>query len=113
MAVTAIHPGEHPSEELKELGMSAAELARKLGVPTNRITTILHGQRAISGDTALRRAHFFSAPARSSGLICKAFTSCASLRRKPEIDKGASHLKSPRPYSGVNEWSDGHARGRS
>lgn len=59
MAVTAIHPGEHVAEELKELGMSAAELARKLGVPTNRITGILNGQRAITGDTALRLAHFF------------------------------------------------------
>ena len=36
MAVTAIHPGEHLAEELKELGMSAAELGRKLDVPTNR-----------------------------------------------------------------------------
>jgi antitoxin HigA-1 len=59
MAVTAIHPGEHLAEELKELGMSAAELARKLDVPTNRITGILNGQRAITGDTALRLAHYF------------------------------------------------------
>ena len=59
MAVMAIHPGEHLAEELKELGMSAAELARQLGVPTNRITHILNGQRAITGDTALRLAHFF------------------------------------------------------
>ena len=59
MAVIAIHPGEHLAEELKELGMSAAELARKLDVPTNRITGILKGQRAITGDTALRLAHFF------------------------------------------------------
>ena len=59
MAVTVIHPGEHLAEELKELGMSAAELARKLDVPTNRVTAILNGQRAITGDTALRLAHFF------------------------------------------------------
>ena len=59
MAVIAIHPGEHLGEELRELGMSAAELARKLDVPTNRITSILNGQRAITGDTALRLAHFF------------------------------------------------------
>lgn len=59
MALEAIHPGEHLSEELHELGMSAAELARNLGVPTNRVTQILNGQRAITGDTALRLAHFF------------------------------------------------------
>jgi antitoxin HigA-1 len=39
--------------------MSAAELARRLKVPTNRVTSILNGQRAISGDTALRLAYFF------------------------------------------------------
>src|SRR6202161_3136176 len=63
MALTAIHPGEHLAEELRELGMSAAELARKLDVPTNRVTGILHGQRAITGDTALRLAHFFGTSA--------------------------------------------------
>src|ERR1700751_3157888 len=59
VAIQAIHPGEHLAEELKELGISAAELARKLDVPTNRITGILNGQRAVTGDTALRLAHFF------------------------------------------------------
>ena len=59
MAVLLIHPGEHLAQELQELGMSAAELARKLDVPTNRVTGILNGQRAITGDTALRLAHFF------------------------------------------------------
>jgi addiction module HigA family antidote len=56
---SAIHPGEHLAEQLDELGMSAAELARQLGVPPNRITAILHGRRAITGDTALRLGHFF------------------------------------------------------
>ena len=59
MKITAIHPGEHLAEELKELNMSAAELARKLEVPTNRITQILNGTRSITGDTALRLGHFF------------------------------------------------------
>jgi addiction module HigA family antidote len=59
MPVTAIHPGEHLAEELEELGMSAAGLARKLGVPTNRVTQILNGTRSITGDTALRLGHFF------------------------------------------------------
>ena len=59
MAVDAIHPGEHLAEELKELGMSAAALARYLKVPTNRITEILNRRRAVTGDTALRLAYFF------------------------------------------------------
>ena len=63
MPITAIHPGEHLAEELRALEMSAAELARKLGVPTNRVTGILNAQRAITGDTALRLAHFFGTSA--------------------------------------------------
>ena len=63
MAIQVIHPGEHLAEELKELGMSAAELARRLDVPTNRVTEILNGRRAITGDTALRLAHFFGTTA--------------------------------------------------
>jgi len=59
MALIAIHPGEHLAHELRELNMSAAELARQLDVPTNRVTEILNGRRAITGDTALRLAHFF------------------------------------------------------
>jgi len=51
------------AEELKALNMSAAELARQLNVPTNRITQILNGTRAITGDTALRLAHFFGTSA--------------------------------------------------
>ena len=39
--------------------MSAAELARRLAVPTNRVTAILNGQRAVTGDSALRLGHFF------------------------------------------------------
>ena len=63
MAIPAIHPGEHLIEELEALEMSAAELARKLSVPTNRVTQILGGKRAITGDTALRLAHFFGTSA--------------------------------------------------
>jgi len=63
VAIRAIHPGEHLAEELKELGMSAAGLARQLDVPTNRVTEILNGRRAITGDTALRLAHFFGTTA--------------------------------------------------
>jgi addiction module HigA family antidote len=63
MARTAIHPGEHLAEQLEELGMSAAELAHRIKVPTDRVTLVLNGQRAITGETALRLGHFFGTSA--------------------------------------------------
>jgi addiction module HigA family antidote len=59
MTRPAIHPGEILKDELEELGISAAELARILHVPTNRITQILNGKRAITADTALRLGQWF------------------------------------------------------
>ena len=63
MVVPAIHPGEHLAKELQALGMSAAALARSLDVPASRIVRILNGRQAVSGDTALRLAHFFGTSA--------------------------------------------------
>jgi antitoxin HigA-1 len=59
MARTPIHPGEHLAEAIEEVGMSAAEFARQIKVPRNRITGILGGRRAITADTALRLGHWF------------------------------------------------------
>jgi antitoxin HigA-1 len=61
--LTAIHPGQHLAEELEALNTSAAQPSRKINVPTNRITQILNGTRAITGDTALRLGHFFGTSA--------------------------------------------------
>lgn len=63
MARTPIHPGEHLAEELKELGLSAAELARQIDVPVNRVTAIINGQRGVTADTALRLGHWFGTSA--------------------------------------------------
>jgi addiction module HigA family antidote len=63
MACTPIHPGEHLAEQLEALDLSAAALARQVAVPPNRITEILHGDRGITGDTALRLGHFFGTSA--------------------------------------------------
>ncbi len=63
MGRSAIHPGEHLAEQLEELGMSATELARQLKVPASRVTQVLNGERAITGDTALRLGHFFGTSA--------------------------------------------------
>src|SRR5204863_6698105 len=59
MARPAIHPGEILADELKEIGITPTELARQLKVPANRITQIIQGKRSITGDTALRLAHWF------------------------------------------------------
>ena len=59
MARTPIHPGEHLADELRELDISAAELARQIDVPVNRVTGIINGQRSITADTALRLGHWF------------------------------------------------------
>jgi addiction module HigA family antidote len=59
MTIPAIHPGEHLAEELRALNISAASLARQIEVPNSRITAILNGRCTITGDMALRLAHFF------------------------------------------------------
>src|SRR5580704_7735807 len=59
MPRSPIHPGEHLAEELREIGITAAELSRQIDVPVNRITGIIHGQRGITADTALRLGHWF------------------------------------------------------
>ena len=63
MTRTAIHPGEHLAEELRELGISAAELSRQIEVPVNRVTSIVNGQRGVTADTALRLGHWFGTSA--------------------------------------------------
>ncbi len=55
-----VHPGEILLEEfLKPLGISQYRLAKDISVPARRINEIVHGQRAISADTALRLSRYF------------------------------------------------------
>ena len=63
MSRPPINPGEILADELKELGVSPTELARQLAVPANRISQIIQGRRAITGDTALRLGHWFETAA--------------------------------------------------
>lgn len=60
---TPIHPGAILAEELEEIGISAAELARLIGVPANRVSQIIAGKRSITADTALRLAQYFGTSA--------------------------------------------------
>jgi addiction module HigA family antidote len=59
MARPAIHPGEILADELSELEITPTELSRQISVPPNRISQIIQGKRAITGDTALRLGHWF------------------------------------------------------
>lgn len=55
-----IHPGEILQVEfLEPFGISQYRLAQEVGVPPRRINEIVHGQRGISANTALRLARFF------------------------------------------------------
>ena len=55
----AVHPGEVLKDELDELGITPTEFARQIDVPPNRISQIIAGKRAVTGDTALRFGHWF------------------------------------------------------
>jgi len=58
--ITPIHPGEILKEEFMiPYHLSANKLAARLHVPTNRITAIIAGNRAITADTALRLSDAF------------------------------------------------------
>ena len=91
MARSAIHPGEHLADALKELHMSAAELARALRVPTNRITGILNGRRAVTADTALRLGHWFGTSAEFWLNLQKTYE-----LRMAESEKGAEIKRLPK-----------------
>jgi addiction module HigA family antidote len=59
MFMRAVHPGEVLKGELDELGVTPTEFARQIDVPPNRISQIIAGKRAVTGDTALRFGHWF------------------------------------------------------
>ena len=64
MGEKRIYPPIHPGrvlelEFLEPLGMSAYELAKRLGVDPPRIYNIVKGERGVTGDTALRLARYF------------------------------------------------------
>ncbi|HSC20031.1 MAG TPA: HigA family addiction module antitoxin [Rhizomicrobium sp.] len=86
-----IHPGEHLKDALDESEMSAAELARQLNIPTNRITGILNEHRAVTADTALRLGHWFGTSADFWLNLQKLYE-----LRLAEQEKGAEIKKLPR-----------------
>ena len=59
MFMRAVHPGTVLKDELDELGITPTEFARQIDVPPNRVSQIIAGKRAVTGDTALRFGHWF------------------------------------------------------
>ena len=102
MARTPIHPGEILREELELLDMSAAEFARQLNVPTNRITGILNEERAVTADTALRLGHWF-------GTSAEMWLNMQNLYelRLAEQEVGAEIRKLPKPFRLTYTLKDG------
>ena len=87
-----IHPGEILKDELDERGLSANALSKALGVPANRITAILRGQRSVTADTALRLARVFGTTPQFWLNMQQSY----ELRRA-EIEAGREIAKSVRP----------------
>lgn len=99
----AVHPGVILKDELDELGVTPTEFARQIEVPANRISQIIGGKRAITGDTALRFGHWFGADAQfwinlqaqfdlavaeqETGAAIKKLPTRATLATRPQDDQ--------------------------
>lgn len=83
-----VHPGEILREELDELGLSANALSKALGVPVNRVTMIVNGQRGVTADTALRLARYFGTTPRVWLNLQKTWElRCAEIETSRAINK--------------------------
>ena len=90
---------KHLAEELSELRIERGGTARQLGVPTNRITEILNRRRAITGDTALRLAHFFGTSAEFWLNLQSLYEIRMAEQRSREVHPGVTHAEALRTGS--------------
>ncbi len=96
MVRSAIHPGEHLADAIAAIDGTAAQLARDIGVPPNRITGILHGTRGITADTALRLGRYFT----TSASFWLNLQQIYDLRRaEREIGEGLAKIQTHPPIS--------------
>ena len=92
-----LHPGEVLLEEfLKPMSITPYRLAKDIGVPTNRITGIVNGERSLSADTALRLSQYFGTSAKvwvglqaDHDLSIAAANSNSAIRRIEPVDRQA------------------------
>jgi addiction module HigA family antidote len=99
MARTPIHPGEILADELSEIGISSAELARTLRVPANRISQNIAGKRPVSADTALRLGRYFGTTPDFWMNLQKTYG--LDLARQ-SLGKALSHLPQRPPIAALN-----------
>ena len=100
-----IHPGEILADEMIEAGLSAAELARQLKVPPNRISRIIAGRRTITRDTALRLGDRFG---NNAAFWLNLHAPAAGSRRRSPIaavrDRIARPRKRPLRHASTGGW---------
>jgi addiction module HigA family antidote len=77
-----IHPGEVLAEQLEELQIAAAELARELHVPANRLYQLLARKRSMTADTALRLEQWLG--------VSAAFW--LNLQKSYELDRASAEI---------------------
>jgi antitoxin HigA-1 len=104
MARTAIHPGQHLAEAIEASGITAAQLARDIEVPPNRVTGILHGTRGITADTALRLGRYFDI---SAGFWMNLQQIYDLRRAEQEIGDGLSRIPTRRGGTGGGRRTTG------
>lgn len=103
MTRPALHPGKVLADELAALGVTPTEFARQINVPPNRISQIINGKRAITGDTALRLAHWFGTRPEvwlnlqsAYEVRCAERASGSSIRRLPTRAHNVQRIHPPR-----------------
>jgi len=93
-----IHPGEVLREEfVVPMDLTASELARKLDVPVNRVTQLLHEQRSVTAETAMRLSLAFDTTAQFWMNLQTTYD-----LRKAEIEHGAALGKRVKPIVAAN-----------
>ena len=92
-----IHPGEILADELAEIGITPTEFARQIRVPANRISQIVNGKRAITGDTALRLGHWFG---NEPAVLAQPAEWLRSAPRRGRAGLGACRSSDPRDRRG-------------
>ncbi len=109
MARTAIHPGDHLAEAVEASGITAAQLARDIEVPPNRVAAILHGTRGITADTALRLGRYFDI----SAAFWMNLQQMYDLRRaEQEIGDGLSRIRTRLGAAGQRRTTGGKKSGQ-